>query len=276
MEQISIPGYRILGKIAEGGVYAVYKAARMPHEEVVAVKVVHARLARDAATIKMIRREAKICVALKHPNIIATTKAMLDLPRPTLEMEFFPSQTLKFLMNKGPLPLDRAIAIAGKVADALAYLHNQGVIHKDIKPENMLIGKGWDVRLIDFSLAQTLSEIKWHKFLPFLADKRVQGTLSYLSPEQIRSMPLDPRTDIYSLGVAYYELFCGRLPFAATDQKGLIEAHLKRAPENPRRVNPELPRELEKLILSMMAKEPDQRIQTMFLVRNALSKLDGR
>lgn len=274
MEQLSIPGYRLIGRIAEGGVYVVYKAARYSQDEVVAVKVVHARLARDKETLKAVKREARIALDLKHPHVIATSRAMLDLPRPALEMEYFASQHLKSVMSKGAIPLDKALAVAGKVAGALAYIHDQDVIHKDIKPENILIGKGWDVRLIDFSLAEQTSGGLLKRLLPFLAEKRkVQGTLSYLSPEQIRSQPLDARTDVYSLGVAFYEMFCGRLPFIATDQKGLIEAHLRKPPEAPRRLNQDIPRDLEKLILGMLAKSTDDRIQSMALVKNELAKL---
>ncbi|MBI4576804.1 MAG: serine/threonine protein kinase [Planctomycetes bacterium] len=277
MANPSVPGYRVVSKIKDGGMYSVYKAEKYPYGDnsICAIKILLPKLAADRTALKRVKGEARIALALKHRYVIRTDRLITEeVERPCLVMEYFPGDTLKFLNMKyrEELGNEALHRLAFQAAEALEYLHNQGVIHRDLKPENMLISPDRsDFRLIDFSLAQTASGLRWERWLRFGGGK-IEGTVTYISPEQIQKKALDPRSDIYSLGVVFYELLAGRAPFSARDPAGILKAHLSQKPVAPRTHNKELSTEVERLVLQMMEKSPDLRPRDMGSVLRILTE----
>ena len=278
MSEPSVSGYKILAKIKDGGTYGVYRAENAKGE-VVALKMLLPKFLNDKEALGMVKREAKLAIPLSHPNVIKTHALVLKgTPRPALEMEYFAGETLKlFIKSKfDEIDLAARLRLMNACCDGLQYLHQQSIVHKDIKPENIMVDAGFkELRIIDLSLAQTLSEIKWEDLNPF-KKRKVQGTVTYISPEMIRKKRLDPRTDVYSMGVVFFELCVGQPPFAGKSQNDLIQAHLNQAPPSIRVQNKAYPQELDRIIGQMLAKDPGGRISDMGTVKVRLQQMAKR
>lgn len=265
-----LKGYQIVEKIKDGSVGTVWRAINSKNQTF-ALKQISEKNAARSEKIKQFRKEAELQLKLQHRHIIRVYEYVDVRPLPFFTMEYFDSENLKYAMWYMPERVYKAeFYILRQVAEALNYIHNLGIIHKDLKPENILIAPNSEVRLIDFSLAQT----KWDRILQF--GKRVEGTPLYMAPEQIRGERCDPRTDIYSLGATIYEVLTKRPPFLGTTERNLLEKHLKEQPPPMRTFVKTISSDLDNMVLKMLAKRPDDRFQDMTAVSFELSKWEKK
>lgn len=226
-----------------------------------ALKLLLPERVREPEHRKYIQTEAKVGRQLQHPKIIKIFEYFPDKENPHFVMEFFPGNNLKQrLMKKSELILPHVSWIIEQSAEALAYLHDKKWLHKDIKPDNILVNGVGEVRLIDFALAERVGS-RWSRL--FATKGIVKGTRSYMSPEQIRGEILDERADMYSYGCMLFEIFCGRPPFRADSPNALLEKHLYDHVRSARGLNPALTEEFDELIMRMLAKKKKERLENM-------------
>lgn len=265
----SIRGYRVVAKIKEGSVGTVYKVAD-PQNRVFALKLLSEKNTADSRKRRLFRKEAELGMKLDHRNVIAV-KEYQEGERPFFVMEYFHSESMKYSIWHLP---DRVYKyefyILRQVAEALAYVHAQGYVHRDVKPENTLVAENAAVKLIDFSLALS----KLDRLNPFASHKG--GTPLYMAPEQITGKRVDHRADIYSFGVLTYELLTKRPPFLGTTEKSILEKQLTQPPPPPRQIVPMIDRELEAMILKTLEKDPANRFQDMTAILYELSKWEKK
>lgn len=245
--------------VASGGMGAVYRARDEVLARTVAVKTLHADLARDATFLERFRREALAAARLTHPNIVSIydtgAEEIAGEERHFIVMEFCGGGTLQDLATReGPLEPDRIRAIGAATCDALSYAHRNGVIHRDIKPANVLLADDGTVKVSDFGIAKAAFVGR-----DVTTSGSLLGTVTYISPEQARGDEPDARSDIYSLGVVLYELAVGRPPFAADNPVGTALKHLQEPPPPLRSIRAGVPRELEAVILDALSKDPADR-----------------
>jgi serine/threonine protein kinase len=239
-----------------------------------ALKMLLPEYSQDPTHRKYLQTEAKVGRLLMHPKVIKVFEYFPDKENPHFVMEFFPGANLKTRImhvwsnaggvlrdvardkQKSDFILTSAAHIIEQAADALAYMHDKGWLHKDIKPDNLLANGAGEVRLIDFALAEKIR--KW-----FGGRGPVQGTRSYMSPEQIRNEKLDQRSDSYSFGCTIFEMLTGRPPFRADSPKALLEKHLYEKPRTPRSINPDLTEEIDDLIMRLLAKNKKERLDNL-------------
>jgi serine/threonine protein kinase len=266
---LQIKGYRLQEKIRDGTVGTVWRATDSSRQ-VFAIKQMSAKNAAESDKVRQFEKEAALTQKLAHRNIIRIHEA-LDSDPPAFVMEYFESENLKYsLWNLPERIVKYEFKILRQVADALSFVHAQGVVHKDIKPENVLVNATQDVRLIDFSLAQS----KMDRFLQF--SKRVEGTPLYMAPEQIRGEKVDPRADVYSFGVMTYEMLTRRPPFIGTSYQTILDKHLKEPPPPMRSWVPTLSAELDVIVLKMLAKKKEERWDDMKTVLAELSQWEKK
>jgi len=213
-------------------------------------------------------REIKVLARIQHPNIVSFFHARQLSEQLVLTTELVPGSTLEERLEVGRPPISQALEYMAKVLNALEYAHAHGVIHRDVTPENIIITPEGEVKLTGFGLAKTLSD-------PQLTQAgTVLGSLHYMSPEQVNGLPtLDARTDIYAAGAILYEMVTGRTPFSGKSQFELMFAHVNSNPIPPEQLNPEVPRELNQVILAALAKEPSKRPQTAAEFRDQLERI---
>jgi len=255
--------YRVDAFIAAGGMSAVYKVWDLNRRVYLAMKVLHADFAEDEHTFKRFQREAEVLKAIRHPNIVRFYGAFRIGNQAVILEQFIDGVTLReFMRRRKPLSRDEVLAILKSVSSALAYAHNRGVVHCDVKPENVMIDRGGQVFLTDFGIAR-------HADSTATTALNI-GTAAYMAPEQIKGEKVLPQTDVYSLGVMAYELLAGRRPFRSRDvAQGegntaarvarLQMAHLQLQPPNPRTFNPNLPENVGEALLKALAKDPHER-----------------
>ena len=253
--------YRVLARLGRGGMADVYKAFQPSLDRDVAIKVLHPSMVDDKEFVGRFQREAKSVAALRHTNIIQVFDYDSQGDTYYMVMEFIDGPTLKAALEelhrrREQLPLDVALRIVSDVGSALGYAHEQGVVHRDVKPANILLDRAGRVILTDFGVAKILSGTK------VTVTGTVLGTPAYMSPEQGMGEHGDSRSDIYSLGVVLYELATGRLPFDADTPLAVLLKHAHDPLPIPRQVNPSLPEEVERIILKALAKEPADRYTT--------------
>jgi eukaryotic-like serine/threonine-protein kinase len=266
---LQIKGYLLQEKIRDGTVGTVWRATNSS-QQVVAIKQMSAKNATESDKVRQFEKEAALTQKLAHKNIIKIHEP-LDSDPPAFVMEYFESENLKYsLWNLPERIVKYEFKILRQVADALSFVHAQGVVHKDIKPENVLVNAKQEVRLIDFSLAQS----KMDRFLQF--SKRVEGTPLYMAPEQIRGEKVDPRADVYSFGVMTYEMLTRRPPFIGTSYPTILDKHLKEPPQPMRTWVPTLSAELDVIVLKMLAKKKEERWDDMKTVLYELSKWEKK
>jgi serine/threonine protein kinase len=266
----TLRGYHFTEKIRDGSVGTVWKA-RGPKGDIVALKQISAKNARIPHKLQEFKREAALTRTLRHPQIIQVHEYVDIQPQPFFTMEYFRSESLKHTIAHLPDRLFRKeFKVLREIAEALAFIHVQGIVHKDVKPENVLVSETCEVRLIDFSLAKT----KWDRRLQF--GKKVEGTPLYMAPEQLRGERCDARTDIYSFGTLAYELMTRNAPFMAPDQDRIIHMQLNERPaplaSHIKSVSPEL----NALIFQMLEKDPNKRIPDMKIVLQHLSNWEQK
>ncbi|MCX7832541.1 MAG: PASTA domain-containing protein [Actinobacteria bacterium] len=248
--------YLIIRKIGSGGMAEVYLAEDVVLNRKVAIKVMHENLASDENFVRRFRREAQAAANLNHPNIVSVFDWGREEGTYFIVMEYIIGKTLKeIIREKGSLPLDFGLDIAKQIASALAFAHRHEVIHRDIKPHNIIITEEGLVKVTDFGIARAKSG-------SITDTGPIMGSVQYISPEQAQGLPATELSDIYSFGVVMYEMFTGNLPFEGDSAISIAMKHASEIPVPPSKLNPEIPIELEKIILKSMAKDPYERYQT--------------
>ncbi|MCE9584008.1 MAG: protein kinase [Planctomycetes bacterium] len=270
---IQIPGVSIKEKFAEGGASHVYLGTYLKRGVPCAVKVLKDQLKQDSSQIKAFKNESKLLLAVRHPCIIEVWESGSTATDYYYIMEYFESKNLKnHIINKSAILADW-VPIAVRTADALLYLHLNSMIHRDIKPENILVNQKGEVKMIDLSIAMKKT------FMTSIFSRPpavAAGTPSYMAPEQIRGKACDHRSDIYSLGATLYEMLVGRVPFLGHSQNEILDKHLNEKPYPPGKLVTEIPPEANDLIMKMLEKDPDDRIEDMNLVLYELKKIQRK
>src|ERR1700681_4649014 len=222
----TISHYRILEKLGVGGMGVVYKAEDTRLRRFVALKFLPEEQSQDRETLKRFEGEARAASALNHPNICTIYEIDQNAGQPFIAMEFLDGQTLHTLLVDCRLELQRALQIAIEVADAVSAAHAEGIIHRDLKPANIFITRRGQTKVLDFGLAKMETHLgdatEARSISPFTRAGVILGTIAYMSPEQTRGEPLDVRSDIFSLGVVFYELFTMQHPFRASSSQALM------------------------------------------------------
>lgn len=259
--------YEVIGVLGAGGMGKVYKVRNTISERIEAMKVLLPNLATNPDLEGRFLREIKLLATLDHPNIASLRTALRIENQLLMIMEFVEGTTLAQQLQHGPLPLAQTVDCVSQVLSALSYAHERGVIHRDIKPANMMLTPSGVVKLMDFGIAKASADPK------LTGTGQTLGSLSYMSPEQVKAQPLDTRSDIYSLGVSLYELVTGKRPFKEDSDYALMAAHLQKTPVAPIELDPKLPPTLNAIILMAMAKDPASRFQSAAAFRNALESV---
>ncbi|HEV2417524.1 MAG TPA: serine/threonine-protein kinase [Terriglobia bacterium] len=258
--------YEITGVLGAGGMGKVYKVRNVISDRVDAMKILLPDLVHQPELADRFLREIKVLASLNHPNIAAFHTALTFENQLIMVMEFVSGITLNERLQQGPLPLKQAITCIDQALAALGYAHRQGVIHRDIKPANMMLTPEGGLKLMDFGIAKAATD-------PHLTRTGTTvGSLFYISPEQLSGGALDARSDLYSLGVAMYEIVTGKRPFEGKSEYSLMAAHLNEAPRPPMEMNSALSPALNSVILLALAKNPDERFQSADAFRAALTE----
>jgi serine/threonine protein kinase len=264
-ETILAGRYRLVRLIDSGGMAEVWEGRDEILDRPVAIKVLHPRLAGDDQFQERFRLEAVAAARLAHPNVVGTFDTGLDDSVAYIVMELVAGRTLReVLRDEGPLPVVKAVAMAAAVADALHYAHEAGIVHRDVKPGNILVGHDGRVKVADFGIAKAATD------RDLTQSGALLGTAKYLAPEQVAGQPQDRRSDVYGLGVVLYEMLSGRPPFTGDTDMAVAYQHAHAEPPKLRQLRPDVPRHLENVVLKAMAKAPDQRFATAADLRRAL------
>lgn len=260
--------YELLEQVGEGGMATVYKARCRILDRIVAVKVLKEEYSRDAGFVQKFRTEAQAAARLSHPNIVNIFDVGQDNDIYFIVMEYVEGETLKDLIEKtAPLPVDKAVDIAIMICDGIHHAHEKGIIHRDIKPHNILITPSGMVKVADFGIAQAISK----KTITFGGN--IVGSVHYFSPEQAKGEPITRATDIYSVGCVLYEMLTGEIPFDAESPITVALKHIHDEVPSPRAINSAIPVALEGVIFKAMEKQPQHRFATVEEMRNVLLNL---
>ncbi|VFB00562.1 Stk1 family PASTA domain-containing Ser/Thr kinase [Nocardia cyriacigeorgica] len=262
--------------IGFGGMSEVHKARDLRLSRDVAIKVLRADLARDPTFYLRFKREAQNAAALNHPAIVAvydTGEAEVDGgPLPYIVMEYVDGETLRDIVRgKGPLPPRRAMEIIADVCAALDFSHKAGIVHRDMKPANIMINRSGAVKVMDFGIARAIADAA----NPMTQTAAVIGTAQYLSPEQARGESVDARSDVYSVGCVLFEILTGEPPFTGDSPVAVAYQHVREDPRLPSLVHEGVPRELDSVVLKAMSKNPANRYQTAAEMRADLIRVLG-
>lgn len=260
MAEISILNnrYQLMQPLGTGGMSVVYQAHDLRLDRTVAVKVLRQNLSNDVVFRQRFHQEAKAAANLSHPNIVTVHDFGLDSGRLFIVMENVPGTDLKTLMHqRGRFSIQEAVHLMVQACAGIGYAHRAGLIHCDIKPQNLLVTPDQRLKVTDFGIARAMATIHPDEY-----NEIVWGSPQYFSPEQASGSAPSPASDVYSLGVILYELLTGQPPFSAEDPNELARLHRDARPISPRRLNPSLPVPLEQIILKVLAKEPSARYRT--------------
>ncbi|HEX4979046.1 MAG TPA: Stk1 family PASTA domain-containing Ser/Thr kinase, partial [Acidimicrobiales bacterium] len=265
--------YEILRHLARGGMAEVYLARDLMLDRPVALKVLFRELSVDRSFVERFRREAQAAANLSHPNVVPVYDWGEEDGTYYIVMEYVEGRTLsQMIRREGPLLPERAADIAADVAGALAFAHASGVVHRDVKPGNVLVSKDGAVKVTDFGIARAANADQ-----DLTQTGSVMGTATYFSPEQAEGRRVDARSDLYSLGVVLYEMLVGRPPFQGDNPMAIAYKHVREEPIPPRSANPDIPAQLETIVLQAMAKNPNDRYVTADEFRQDLLRFrEGR
>ena len=270
--------YRLTEKLGEGGMGIVWRAFDTRLDRDVAIKFLHSSVLHDPDRLARFEREAKAVAALNHPNIVTIYSVEEADGCRFFTMELVRGKTLSALIPRDGLPLDRVLEVAVPLADALGAAHAAGITHRDLKPSNIMVGDDGRVKILDFGLAKfrRAASPSITSGLPTRTVSQagsVSGTVPYMSPEQLRGRPLDPRSDIFSLGVVLYEMATGRRPFDGDTPADLVASILKDAPGPITDINPGYPHHFARIVNHCLEKEPERRPQSAADLRDELASL---
>ncbi|HET9620876.1 MAG TPA: serine/threonine-protein kinase, partial [Kofleriaceae bacterium] len=271
--------YKVLEAMASGSMGLVYRAERVPVGKLVAIKFLHATFANDAEFLARFERETRVMSKLAHPNCVSVVDFGVWEGAPYLVMEYVSGTTLRQLIDNGALPVRRALALTRQITAGLAHAHAQGVVHRDVKPANIMIseeiGTGDHARILDFGLARLRGAVGRDA----TQTNVVVGTPNYMAPEQtVGGGLIDARTDIYAVGVVLFEMITGDRPFQADDTLALLGMHRAAPiPQLAERVDPDvvLPDGLQDIVDRAMAKSPSDRFQSAIELAEAIDAIAG-
>jgi serine/threonine protein kinase len=267
-----VGNYRLLRHIQSGQTTSVYEVVETSSHRHFAMKIMHADKAKDPVLRRLLLHEAAVGKQLTHPNVIRIVHVETKAAEPYFVMEFFPSGSLKVrLRAKEPLVTEKCQDILKQAAIGLAFMNEKGWVHRDVKPDNILVNSAGDAKLIDFAIAQEIPKGFFAKL--FWRKQKAQGTRSYMSPEQIRGLPLDARADIYSFGATCFEVVTGKAPFTASSSQELLQKHILEKPASPAGLNPDVTKEFSDLVLRMLMKKKEDRPKNFHEVLFALKSL---
>jgi serine/threonine protein kinase len=269
--------YKIQSSLGAGGMGEVYRASDTKLGRDVALKVLPAEMARDSERLLRFRREAKTLAQLDHPNIVTIYSVEECEGVHFLTMQLIEGLPLDEVISQGGLPVDQIVEIAQALAEALAAAHEKGIVHRDMKPANVMISDRGRVKVLDFGLAKDTREAD-HGDTTMTSNARTQvgailGTPPYMSPEQVSGRMLDHRTDIFSLGVMLHEMATGKRPFTGVSSAELVSAILRDTPPSVTELRADLPSDLARIIRRCMEKDPRDRLQTARDVSNEFRDL---
>jgi serine/threonine-protein kinase len=249
--------YAIQREVAQGGMAEVYLAHDQLLDRPVALKALFPEYAREPSFVERFRREAQAAANLNHPNIVAIYDWGQEAGTYFIVMEYVEGRSLRDLIrSEAPVDPNQAAEITGEIASALAFAHRSGVVHRDVKPGNVLLTRSGSVKVTDFGIARAGASDG------LTQTGSVMGTATYFSPEQAQGLPVDGRSDVYALGVVLYEMVCGVPPFTGDSPVAVAYKHVRENPISPGERNPEIPPDLEQIIMTSLAKDPDERYQT--------------
>lgn len=250
--------YKLLRPIGQGGMAVVYKAQDLSLGRVVAVKILRDNLTGDAEFLARFQHEARSAANLAHPSIVTVHDFGRDGGRYYIVMEHIEGKDLKsYIKEQGPLTIDQAVDLAIQICAGVGYAHRAGLVHCDIKPQNMLVTSDGRIKITDFGIARALASIQ-----PGETTDVVWGSPQYYSPEQAAGEHPTPASDVYSIGIVLFEMLAGRLPFVASSQQQLAMMHLREEPPRLSLFNPNIPDTLELIVHKVLAKEPAARYRT--------------
>src|SRR4249919_947656 len=248
--------YHIARKLGGGGMADVYLAEDQELGRRVAIKMLHGKYANDEQFVERFRREATHAAGLSHPNIVSIYDRGVAGGSYFIVMEYVEGRTLKeLIVTRGPCPVPVAISYVRQVLAALRYAHRNGIVHRDIKPHNVLVDHEGRVKVADFGIARAGSS-------QMTEAGSIIGTAQYLSPEQARGAPVDESSDLYSTGIVLFELLTGLVPFTGETPVEIAMKHLSQVPEPPSTIRPDIPHDLDLVVLRALAKEPAERYRS--------------
>ena len=272
--------YRVLHTLGKGGMGEVYAAEDTKLHRTVALKILPAVFASDPAFLERFQREAQAVAALNHPNIVTIYSVEENRGRPFITMECVEGRPLSDLIVGGGMPIDRILRTGIEVADAMASAQQRGITHRDLKPANIMIGVDGRAKVLDFGLAKERDLELAHggdtvtrMSRELTGEGKILGTVAYMSPEQAEGKPVDPRSDIFSLGIILHEMATGERPFQGDTNVSVISSIIKDTPKPVTDINPALPADFARIVRRCLAKDPSRRYQTAADVRNELDEL---
>jgi serine/threonine-protein kinase len=268
--------YRILRKLGSGGMANVYLAEDEELGRRVAIKILNDRHASDDSFVERFRREAKNAAGLSHPNIVSVYDRGEAEGTYYIAMEYLEGRSLKDrIIAEGPLPIDQAVEVTRQVLRAVGFAHRRGIVHRDIKPHNVLLAQDGATgdgesrfKVTDFGISRTAAS-------QMTEAGSIVGTAQYLSPEQARGAAVDQRSDIYSVGILLYELLTGKLPFTGETPLEIAMKHLSEVPRAPSAVRPDVPADLDMIVLRALAKDPEDRFQSAEEMERELARVEA-
>jgi Tol biopolymer transport system component len=262
--QQTIGRYQILEEIAAGGQGTVYRAYHPDTRQIIALKVLHPTLSGDRTYIERFRREASLAASIDHPNVVKIFEVGQDGDKHFMALEFLPESLARVIESGPQMPIDAAAQFGLEVADGLAAAHALGIVHRDVKPQNVLIGADGTAKVTDFGIARAES------LATMTATGVMMGTPHYMSPEQSRGERADARSDVYSLGCMVYQMLAGEVPFKGDTPLAVIRQQIDEQPRRLRELRSDLPRRLEAVVERSMAKDPGRRYQSVAEMAQAL------
>ncbi|MGA7796746.1 MAG: serine/threonine-protein kinase [Candidatus Acidiferrales bacterium] len=247
--------YRIDGLVARSGMASIFRGTDVRDGRAVAIKVPHPEMEADPVLFDRFKREEDIGKKLDHPGVVRVLNDE-ERSRRYMVLEWVDGRLLRQVLNEQKkFPPERAIRITLALCDALGYIHSQGVVHRDLKPENIMVGPNDQIKLIDFGIAANAGSRR----LTFAKLTEAMGTPDYISPEQVKGKRGDARSDVYSLGIMFYEMLTGKVPFTGPNPFVIMNERLLNDPIPPREVNPEISPQLQEIIYRALERDPNKR-----------------
>jgi serine/threonine-protein kinase len=259
----SLDHYRIDAVVARSGMATLYKATDLKHShqvsrQPVALKVPHPEMQADAVLVERFKREQEIGRLLDHPGIVKTFEDP-ERSRPYMVIEWVDGRLLRSILNEqGRLPVERAVAITLGICNALDYMHQRGIVHRDLKPENVMVDDEDRIKLIDFGIAMKEDARR----LTHVSMTSMLGTPDYISPEQVKGQRGDQRSDIYALGIMFYEMLTGQVPFSGPNPLAVMNDRLVKDVPPPMELNGEISPEIQEIVYRALEREPRHRYST--------------